>query len=203
MADSSKGDLPGEREAPPCQHWGFGEQRGCPCQGALGSRGGLWLLCEFPHGLHMSCVRADRKCFGQPFSMLGVIWDLCCRKRCLVRGVFSAPCAFLSCSNCAPLAPTSALSAVSHAERVGRRQFPLWLFQSYRCVRGRWAAGFGKGSGEVCSSPCGNSCAMLVPAGTGLMGTELPTALCCSAKLVEVGNFIQGVGDCVSVSLIS
>uniref|UniRef100_A0A8C9NTU4 VPS10 domain-containing receptor SorCS1 n=1 Tax=Serinus canaria TaxID=9135 RepID=A0A8C9NTU4_SERCA len=73
LAPSAKRDLLGERAAPPCQHWGFGEQRGWPWQGALGGTGGLWLLCEFPHQLHMTGVHADRKCFGQPFSMLGVI----------------------------------------------------------------------------------------------------------------------------------
>lgn len=34
--------------APPSQLWGFGEQRASLCQGALGSRGGLWLLCVSP-----------------------------------------------------------------------------------------------------------------------------------------------------------
>lgn len=44
---------------------------------------------------------------------------------------------------------------------------------------------------------------MLVPAGIGLRDTELPAVLCCSATLVEVGDFIKELGDCVSVSFIS
>uniref|UniRef100_A0A8C9NU61 VPS10 domain-containing receptor SorCS1 n=1 Tax=Serinus canaria TaxID=9135 RepID=A0A8C9NU61_SERCA len=45
----------------------------------------------------MTGVHADRKCFGQPFSMLGVIQELCSRKKCQMCVLCPLYCCLLCC----------------------------------------------------------------------------------------------------------